>query len=249
MPPDPPPGPLSFPPQLLEWVRPWSADVDIRCGALPPPPDPPFTASLYPFTTLTKLDFEGYPNWRDKRLEFNLSLGPQGWYVGYEDGEHVAARTFTTGRKLRWDLAMQVLCATHADTFIELVAEPGPRIGVYGGPNRMRCLTGALGTTWSGYRDATAFVEVEALTAIDFVASGRIDIALGPGQVLSRDFTAALSASSYDARRNATLWQLRWRIDRLANLDVYDGTYQVAAPDGEPLERGIVVRHASFSGI
>lgn len=242
-------APLVFAPHLLEWVRRWSSVVDIRCGGLPPPPDPPFSASLYPFTTLTKLDFEGYPNWRDKRLEFNLSLGPQGWYVGYEDGEFVAAGAFTAGRVLRWDLQLEVLCATHADTFVELVLEPNPRVGVHDGPDRMRCLTGELGDTWDGYRPAQAFVEVEALARHEFVARGQLAIpASGGHAALARTFTVPLVSTLYNAHRVDALWQLRWRIDRIAHLDLYDGTHQVAGADGEPIERGLIVRHASFGG-
>jgi hypothetical protein len=242
-------APLAFAPHLLEWVRRWSSDADIRCGGQPPPPDPPFAASLYPFTTLTRLDYEGYPNWRDKRLESNLSLGPQGWYIGYEDGEFVAAGKFTPGRVLRWDLRLDVLCATHADTFIELVVEPNPKVGVHGGPNRMRCLTGALGQTWSGHRAAQAFVEVEAVTRNSFVARGQLAIAaMGTRPPLTRTFTVPLVSTSFDANRMDALWQLRWRIDRIAHLDLYDGTHQVAGPDGEPLERGLVLRGAGFGG-
>jgi hypothetical protein len=243
--------PANFSPGLLNWVRDWSSPLDIRCGGHDAPPDPPFSASLYPFTTLTKLDFQGYPNWRDKRLEPNLSLGPEGWYIGYEDGEFVAARRFGIGRKLRFDLDLQVMNATHADTFIEFVLEPNPRVGVFAGADRMRCLSGALGVVWPGLRPARAWFEVEARAPTQFVARGELHIeprgALGP---LDRRFEVALRASTYNAANQDALWQLRWRIDRLANLDVYDDTYQVNdGVNGHAIEREVLVSRASLRGL
>jgi hypothetical protein len=240
-------APLRFPSHLFAWVREWRSPVEIRCGGRPPPPDPPFAASLYPFTTLTRLDFEEYPNWRDKRLEPNLSLGPQGWYVGYEDGEFVSRGTFAPGRKLRWEMRLEVLCATHDDTFVEFVVEPNPRIGVHEGPDRLRCLTGALGTTWSGWRPGAAWFEVSTAGPKRFAVQGELALpATASRPALSRGFDVEVETVDYDSRGLDALWQLRWRIDRLANLDAYDGTYQVGTPDGEPLERGVLVRHASL---
>ena len=236
-------------PGLLNWVRDWRAPVAIRCGGFDPPPNPPFTASLYPFTTLTKLCYVGYPNFRDKRLEANLSLAPDGWYEGYEDGEFVAAGRFSAGRKLRFELGLGILCATHADTFIEFVTEPNPVAGVYTGTDRMRCMSGALAATWSGHRAASAWFEVEALGPTTFVTRGELAIH-GPGAPITRSFDVRNANTTYDALTDDARWQLRWRIDRMPNLNQYDGAFQVNdGVNGHATEREIVVGRASFRGL
>lgn len=235
-----------FSADVLGWVRAWSAHVEIRCGGYDPPPDPPFLASLYPFTTLTKLDFEGYPNFRDKRLEANLSLGAQGWYIGYEDGEYVAAGVFRPGRKLRFDLELAVRNATHGDTFVEFVVEPNAHIGVYDGADRMRCLA-ELGAPWSGLRQARAWFEVEALAARDFRTRGELRFL---DAALPLRFDVSRLNADYDALALDALWQLRWRIDRAAHLEAYDGAFQVNdGVNGHAIEREIVVSRASLRGI
>jgi hypothetical protein len=241
----------NFSTDALNWVRNWSTGLDIRCGGHRTPPNPPFGASLYPFTTLTKLDFEGYPNYRDQRLEFNLSMGAHGWYIGYEDGEFVAAGQFTPGRKLRFDLELRIRNDTHADTFIEFVVEPNPKVGVYTGADRMRCLTGDLGPPWPDPRDARAWFEVEAHGPTEFETRGELKIAPAGGLgALVRKFKVALDTATYDASALDALWQLRWRIDRAANLDLYDDTYQVNdGANGHATEREIVVTRASLRGI
>jgi hypothetical protein len=240
----------TLPPGLLNWVRDWQAPLSIRCGGYDPPPFPPFDVSLYPFTTLTKLCFQGYPNYRDKRLEANLSLGPQGWYLGYEDGEFVAARRFTVGRKMRFELGLSVMNATHADTFIEFVVEPNPVASVFDGHDRMRCLTGELATTWSGQAAASAWFEVEALGPRSFGTQGQLTIQVPHAPPLTRNFEAFLGNADYDATTTDARWQLRWRIDRIANLDVYDGAFQVNdGNNGVATEREIVVERASFNGL
>ncbi len=247
----PPHPPTMYSQDALNWVRNWNAGVDIRCGGSGAPPNPPFDASLYPFTTLTKLDFQGYPNCRDKRLEANLSLGPTGWYVGYEDGEFVAAGRFSGARRLRWELEINVLSTTHVDTFIEFVVEPNPRNGVYSGPDRMRCLSGALAQTWTGRRLGTAWFEVQCHGPRDFQTHGEVHLPAVPNAAeLRRAFDVRRVNAEHDTTRFDALWQLRWRIDRLAHLDVYDSTYQVGdATNGAALERELVVTQATFRGL
>jgi hypothetical protein len=236
-------------PRLFEWVRPWSSALDIRCGSLRPPPNPPFDASLYPFTTLTKLDYEGYPNFRDKRLEASLSLAPQGWYVGYEDGEFVRAASFTAGRRLQWTLEFELINATHADTFVEFVVEPNPRAGQYEGPDRARCSTRALGEVWSGARRGVAQFEVLAIDAQRFQVNGQLHVQLEAGRELARTLAVPLLTQRYSARRDDALWQLRWRIDRLPNVERYDGAFQALFdPRDNGPERELRVLRASFAG-
>jgi hypothetical protein len=240
--------PLS--PGVLDWVRAWQSKLDIRCGGYDPPPPDTFRSSLYPFTTLTKLDFDGYPNWFDQRLESNLSHGPMGWYCGYEDGELVAARSFAPGRVLRWELELRVMCRVDADTFLEFVIEPNPRIDEYDGHDRMRCLTGALGTTWNGYRTAHARFVTTAHSERQFSTRGELVIAASGGAPeIRRQFAARVDGTHYDASEDDARWQLRWRIDALPNLERYDKTFQRNdGQNGVATEREIVVDAASFRG-
>ena len=110
----------------------------------------------------------------------------------------------------------------------------------------MRCPSGALGTTWSGLRAGTASFEVAANGPRSFVTRGTFALP-GGGAPIRRRFEVRVDDTDYDAERDDARWQLRWRIDRLANLDLYDGAFQVNdGQNGHATEREIVVVNASF---
>jgi hypothetical protein len=188
-----------------------------------------YTEHLYPFMVATCLDGEGFPHDRHQRLGPGLSSGNLSETIGYAHGEFIAAGEFSRGAKFVFDGTGYMENDVNADAFFEFVLEPNPTVrGVpnYAGTNRMRMLSGELGQTWTGQRPFKYRIELchegpraysywleAVLAGGDGLASKRIEY----GGTVTGGFNFALT----DA-----FLQLRWRVDRIANLNTYDATYQ-----------------------
>jgi len=204
---------------------------------------------LHPFQVATALDYETYPHDRHQRMESNLSSGNNSMLRGYEAGDFIAAGDALALRRIVYEQSGFIQNAGWTDAFIEHVLEPNPNVkgalaARYTGSNRMRMLSGELGLTWSGARKWTCRVEliVESATSYYWNAHHRI---YGSDGSLVWEKECGGSGTSFNwATTDATL-QLRWRVDRIANLDTYADTYQGSTNQGANTLR-LDVREQSF---
>jgi hypothetical protein len=188
-----------------------------------------YTEHLYPWMVATCLDYEGYPHDRHQRLEASLSSGGLSETLGYAHGEFVAAGEFRNGAKIIFDGCGYAANTVNADAFFEFVLEPNPTVAgapVYTGANRMRMLTGELGQTWTGNRAFRYRIELYNLGPDSYEYWGEFLVASGAGQTGIRREAGGRVTGGHNWMANDTNLQMRWRVDRIANLDTYDATYQ-----------------------
>jgi hypothetical protein len=155
--------------------------------------------------------------------------GSASGHNGYEDGVLLLAGGLDVEERVRFRAAGTLLNTTTADTFIELCLEPNPPLDIPGtsqftGANRMRMLTGELGATWTGTKRVLwecEFYRGHANTGDEY----HYDWSIAIQDVLSvgghGHVTGGFNFKSLDAYLCP-----RFRVDRIANLDTYDATFQ-----------------------
>lgn len=118
----------------------------------------------------------------------------------------------------------------NADAFVEIVVEPNPPLDIVGtsqftGANRMRMNTGSLGATWTGKKrivwDFTLQLGHSNL-GTEYSYDWRIDVQ----DVLSVGGSVNVTGGFNFKETAETTLCPRFRVDRLANLDIYDATFQ-----------------------
>jgi hypothetical protein len=188
-----------------------------------------YTEHLYPFMVATCLDYEGFPHDRHQRLSASLASGNISETLGYAAGEFVAAGEFGRGAKIIFDGSGYCANTVNVDAFLEFVLEPNPTVaGVpnYAGTHRMRMLSGELGQTWSGNRPFKYRIELfhEGANAYSYFAE--FTIIGGDGLASIKRECGGLVTGGFNWANTDAKLQLRWRVDRIANLNTYDATYQ-----------------------
>lgn len=210
-------------------VHPYCAQgVDWVAGAAAAAPTG-HPAHSYPFMVPTQINYEGHPHYNWRRLEANLSDGNTPAYNvnGYEAGDFIAAGDFIRGRRIVYDLTCRIYNSINADAFFEFVLEPNPVAGTYDGANRMRMLSDELGMTWSGERMMRARIELcnEGRTAYSWHGAFSMYHATTGAKVWARE-VGGFANAGHDFLVDDAILQLRWRVDRIANIDTYNTTYQ-----------------------
>jgi len=188
-----------------------------------------YTEHLYPFMVATCLDYEGFPHDRHQRLESSLSSGGLSETLGYAHGEFIAAGEFSRGAKIVFDGCGYAANTVNTDAFFEFVLEPNPTVAGapnYAGSNRMRMLSGELGQTWSGNRPFRYRVELYHEGAGTYSYYGDFTIIGGDGLASIKREVGGRVTSGFDWLTNDAFLQMRWRVDRIANLNTYNATYQ-----------------------
>ena len=118
----------------------------------------------------------------------------------------------------------------NADAFVEIVVEPNPPLDIVGtsqftGANRMRMNTGSLGATWTGKKrivwDYTLQLGHSNL-GTEYSYDWRIDVQ----DVLSVGGSVNVTGGFNFKETAETTLCPRFRVDRAANLDIYDATFQ-----------------------
>lgn len=235
---------LTFSSDLTNWARNWSHKGRWRCGGFDAPANPPHVVHDYPFQTVALLDYTERPNYLLQCLESSLSTGANSGYYGCEDGEYIEASLMTQDRRLRWGGRFLCMNATHDDTFIEFVVEPNHVVGTLDGPDRFRFTTDELGICWSGYERGEYQLEITSRGTY-FELGGWVRI----GNLYEYHFGGSLTPTDWDPITDDAVFSQRFRIDRIANIDTYDGTYQVnSGTDRDATERELDVRFAWFQG-
>jgi hypothetical protein len=87
-------------------------------------------------------------------------------------------------------------------------------------------LTGELGQTWTGNRALRYRIELYNLGPDSYEYWGEFLVASGAGQTGIRREAGGRVTGGHNWMANDTNLQMRWRVDRIANLDTYDATYQ-----------------------
>lgn len=188
-----------------------------------------YTEHLYPFMVATCLDYEGYPHDRHQRLESNLASGNVSETLGYAAGDFVAKGEFSRGAKIIYDGCGYAANTINADAFFEFVLEPNPTVAgapVYAGSNRMRMMSGELGQTWTGSRPFHYRIELFCEGANAYSCFGEFTIVGGNGLASIKRECGGRVTSGFNWQTTDAVLQNRWRVDRIANLDTYDDTYQ-----------------------
>lgn len=188
-----------------------------------------YTEHLYPFMVATCLDYEGFPHDRHQRLESSLASGSASETLGYAAGDFIAAGEFSRGAKLVYEGVGYCANTVNVDAFFEFVLEPNPTVAgapVFAGSNRMRMLSGELGQTWSGNRPFKYRIELYAEGPTSYSYFGDFTIIGGDGLAAIRRECGGLVTGGFNWQTTDANLQLRWRVDRIANLNAYDATYQ-----------------------
>lgn len=215
----------------------WIAGATATAPTEHGPSGGPYTEHLWPFNACVAQDYEGYPHNRYRNLEANLSDGNSPSYAtrGYEQGDFLAAGAFTRGRSIVWEYTGTIANSVNADAMFEFVLEPiqpppiaatDTFVGSYTGANRMRFLSDELGLTWSGTRRFEARIELvdEGRKAYSWRGDFRIYSSIGPA-LWSRPIEGS-TAAGFDFLTQDSVLTTRFRVDRIANVDTYDATYQ-----------------------
>lgn len=183
-------------------------------------------AGSFPFTTLfTSIDYNGYPAFNHARLN-SLNAGNNSGEDGYPNGLLVTAGAFQRGDGYDLTVRGRMKNSASASAFVEFAIEPNHVRGVFNAPGRARLLTGVLGETWSGWLDFSCEMRWRYFKG----AGWQVDAVMrwfkpGFGFVFERPMQAVVTAG-VNLRTTTALLCHQMRVDNIANLNTYNGTYQ-----------------------
>jgi hypothetical protein len=183
--------------------------------------------NLFPFMTWTEVDSFGYPHHKYVQM---LNSNPLGLKVsrGYESGQriHKGDMLLRPGRGWRYEKRSTLVNVGWEDAFIEYVLEPNPEVGVFAGPHRLRFLSGQLGFLTATPVLVDFWVELAVHRAQEYSVTAKLVVYGASGEPLvTKDYGFYVTGGFNWLRTDAKL-QLRWRVDRIANLNIYDDAYQ-----------------------
>jgi hypothetical protein len=198
------------------------------------------TAVLYPFMTWTEVDFYGYPHFKYKQMNGTSAANNQ-VSNGYESGQRFRKGDMLRrpGRGARYEVRGRLRNKVWNSSFIEFVLEPNPVAATYTGANRIRFLSGELNFL-TGANDAfvTFWVQLHVESATAYSWEAELNIYSENGALLRTSKWGDYTTSGFNWLLNDCKLQLRWRVDRIENIDTYNATYQgwnqgaVASPNG-----------------
>ncbi len=190
-----------------------------------------YTQHMHPFTCATRIDARGYPHHCFRALEANLSNGstPSMPWRGYEDGDFVGKGRLKNGMGFAYDMTFDFWNTVNADAMFEFVIEPNAScapVGVFDGANRMRFKSGEIGSTWSGARLLQAHLEVLVEGRKKYRWRGAFEMFNASGDLVWTLPVADSTDNGFDWLTTDAIVNPRVRVDRIANVDTYDTTYQ-----------------------
>jgi hypothetical protein len=182
---------------------------------------------LYPFMCWAPLDYYSYPHHEFRQMPGQTVAGvgvSKGWENGqrFRKGDLIAR----PGRGARWDIRAKLKNVGWTDAFFEFVLEPNPAVTVYAGANRVRFLSGELGYTDADWLLLDVSIELAVHRATEYSWTARAKLYSTTGALLREWDWGGFTESGLDVLQNDSKWQVRWRVDRIANLNTYDATYQ-----------------------
>lgn len=151
---------------------------------------------------------------------------------GFAEGLLLLKDSLDAEERVRFRAGGFVENTANTDAFIEFVLEPNPPLDIPGtsqftGARRMRMLTGEFGAMWTGKKRILwecDFFLGHANTGDEYFFDWRITIQ----DVLSISGLEHVT-SGFNFKETDAYLCPRFRIDRIANLDIYDATFQAVA--------------------
>lgn len=144
-------------------------------------------------------------------------------FNGYLEGLFIAGSTLWNEESFQFYSSGFMANTLNADCFAEFCLEPNPVAGVYNGANRIRMLTGQVGATWTGSlpfqwwcKVVRGYADDEYLVEWHLKLAGLLD-----------ERGASHVTGGQDSNVDA-VWSPRFRVSRIAELDLYTATYQNA---------------------
>lgn len=183
--------------------------------------------NLFPFMTWATVDFYGYPHHKYVQM-LNGNATDLKVSRGYEAGQEFKKGDMVRrpGRGARYEVRGLLRNLGWADAFVEFVLEPNPSAGTLEGANRMRFLSGELGFLTTSDVLLTFWCELAVRSAAAYSWEGGMRAYSSSGALLMERCSGGHTTSGFNWIRSDCKLQLRWRVDRIANLDLYNDDFQ-----------------------
>ncbi len=209
-----------------------------RCGHIDTSPDGPFSptntafygAHLYPYWTFSALNIKGFPHFGHTQIAGTSVQNPS-HYRGYADGYPVA-RNAVIGRKLFFK-ATGLTKIVDPNTFIEFIFEPDIGSPPIYSPSpaadfRMICNSDPVGVFWTDdqYRPITVEGSISFTNYNSWSWEADFSIAGLNNQVIYSKHVFGRKDDANYSYQDGALLGIRYRIDVLPNLHIWDETYQ-----------------------
>jgi hypothetical protein len=187
-------------------------------------------ANLFPFMNWCEVDFYGYPHHLFKQMN-GSSAGNNQVSRGYEAGQKIRKGDFLRrpGRGVRYELRGFLTNVTWQDAFAEFVLEPNvvcSPAGVFTSPNRMRMGTEEIGVISGSSMFFTFWCELAVNRAQEHSYEGEFRLYSSTGRLIRAIPWGGGIVGGFNWLQNDAKIQLRWRVDRIANLDTYNDVNQ-----------------------
>lgn len=185
--------------------------------------------NLYPFVNWTEFDQNGYPHHLYNQM-INNNISDPKQSRGYEDGDlfRDGELVLVPGRGVHYEVRGLLKNLGWTDAMVEMVLEPNPSVqpsGELEGTNRMRFLSDELGFLTSSDYLFTFWCKMLVRSALSWSWEGVMKIYSSTGALVFRKEFGNYRTSGMNWLEDVRL-QLRWRVDRISQVDTYDGTYQ-----------------------